>query len=173
MKNAIKNFWVNLLSKINDKINQWLNAPKSKLPTMDAGDDTVVNFFAMVVKKVLNRTLMGAEFDVISDSTQAEPLKELCEDLNRNAYKITANMIAGNENISGNSVAECWAVPSFINVQGENKLVHSYIDGSRVLITGIRDDGEISECYMVLNAVKRKDKIYFLPKVHILIQELP
>lgn len=168
MKNAIKNFWVALLSKINDKINQWLNAPKSKLPTMDAGDDTVVNFFAMVVKKVLNRALMGAEFDVISDSAQAEPLKELCEDLNRNAYKITAYMIAGNENISGNSVAECWAVPSFIKVQGENKLVHSYIDGSRVLITGIRDDGEISECYMVLNAVKRKDKIYFLYRKHTL-----
>ena len=107
MKNAIKDFWVNLLSKINDKINQWLNAPKSKLPTMDAGDDTVVNFFAMVVKKVLNRALMGAEFDVISDSTQAEPLKELCKDLNRNVYTITAYMIAGNENISGNSVAEC------------------------------------------------------------------
>ena len=68
MKNAIKNFWVNLLSKINDKINQWLNAPKSKLPTMDAGDDTVVNFFAMVVKKVLNRALMGAEFDVIIET---------------------------------------------------------------------------------------------------------
>lgn len=171
MKNAIKNFWVALLSKINDKINQWLNAPKSKLPTMDAGDDTVVNFFAMVVKKVLNRALMGAEFDVISDSTQAEPLKELCEDLNRNAYKITANMIAGNENISGNSVAECWAVPSFIKVQGENKLVHSYIDGSRVLITGIRDDGEISECYMVLNAVKRNDKNYLLYRKHTLSDE--
>lgn len=171
MKNAIKNFWVALLSKINNKINQWLNAPKSKLPTMNAGDDTVVNFFAMVVKKVLNRALMGAEFDVISDSTQAEPLKELCEDLNRNAYKITANMIAGNENISGHSVAECWAVPSFIKVQGENKLVHSYIDGSRVLITGIRDDGEISECYMVLNAVKRKDKVYFLYRKHMLSDE--
>lgn len=171
MKNAIKNFWVALLSKINNKINQCLNAPKSKLPTMDAGDDTVVNFFAMVVKKVLNRALMGAEFDVISDSTQAEPLKELCEDLNRNAYKITANMIAGNENISGHSVAECWAVPSFIKVQGENKLVHSYIDGSRVLITGIRDDGEISECYMVLNAVKRKDKVYFLYRKHMLSDE--
>lgn len=168
MKNAIKNFWVALLSKINNKINQWLNVPKNKLPTMDAGDDTVVNFFAMVVKKVLNRALMGAEFDVISDSTQAEPLKELCEDLNRNAYKITANMIAGNENISGHSVAECWAVPSFIKVQGENKLVHSYIDGSRVLITGIRDDGQISECYMVLNAVKRKDKVYFLYRKHTL-----
>lgn len=171
MKNAIKNFWVALLSKINNKINQWLNVPKSKLPTMDAGDDTVVNFFAMVIKKVLNRALMGAEFDVISDSTQAEPLKELCEDLNRNAYKITANMIAGNENISGHSVAECWAVPSFVKVQGQNKLVHSYIDGSRVLITGVRDDGQISECYMVLNAVKRKDKVYFLYRKHTLSDE--
>ena len=171
MKNAIKNFWVALLSKINNKINQWLNAPKSKLPTMDAGDDTVVNFFAMVVKKVLNRALMGAEFDVISDSAQAEPLKELCEDLNRNAYKITANMIAGNENISGHSVAECWAVPAFVKAQGQNKLVHSYIDGSRVLITGIRDDGQISECYMVLNAVKRKDKVYFLYRKHTLSDE--
>ena len=59
MKNAIKNFWIALLSKINDKINGWLNAPKNKIPTADAGDDTIVNFFAMVLKKVLNRALMG------------------------------------------------------------------------------------------------------------------
>ena len=162
LKNAIKNFWCALLSKINSKINQWLNTPKNKLPTMDAGDDTIVNFFAMVVKKVLNRALMGAQFTVESDSVQAEPLKELCEDLNKNAYKITANMIGGRVR------SECWAVPSFIREGGENRLVHSYIDGDRVCITQIKEDGQISECFMILNAVKRKDKVYFLCRKHTL-----
>lgn len=161
MKNAIKDFWVALLSKINDKINQWLNVPRGQATT-DAGDGTIINFFTMVVRKVLNRALMGAEFELITDSTQAEPLKELCEDLQDNAYKITANMIAGRER------SECWVVPSFIVVGGQRKLVHSYLDGDRICITGIKEDGNISECYMILNATKRKDKVYFLCRKHTL-----
>ena len=162
MKDSIKNFWLALLSKINKKINQWLNEPKNKLPTTDAGDDTKINFFAMIIKKVLNRALMGAEFDIISDSTQAEPLKELCEDLNENAYKITANMIGGKVR------SECWAVPSFISVGGKQKLVHSYIDGDRLCITQVKEDGQIAECFMILNATKRNNKIYFLCRHHTL-----
>lgn len=160
MKTAIKNFWTALLTKLNNKINQWLNATKSRIEITEAGDDTIINFFAMVVRKVLNRALMGAEFDIVSDSTQAEPLKELCEDIQENVYKITANMIAGKTH------SECWIVPSFITVGGQQKLVHSYLDGDRICITATKEDGQISECYMILNAVKRNDKIYFLCRRH-------
>lgn len=159
MKNAIKAFWVALLEKVNKKINQWLSVPKSR-PTVDAGDDSRVNFFAMIVRKVMNRALMGAQYSVTTNSAQAEPLKELCENLSENIYKITANMIGGAER------SECWVVPSFITVGGENKLVHSYADGSRICITAVKENGQIAECYIILESVKRKDKIYFLCRKH-------
>ena len=162
MKEFLKNFWKNLLTMLDGKINQWLNRSGSTVETTDAGDDTIINFFAMVLRKVLNRALMGAEFDVISDSTQAEPLKELCGDLNRNAYKITANMLGGRMR------SECWVVPSFITVGGQQKLVHSYADGERICITALKEDGQISECYIILNAVKRRNRIYFLCRKHTL-----
>lgn len=156
------------MSKVNNKINQWLNEIKSDLPIMQADNDTSVNFFSMVVKKVINRALIGVQFKIISDSKQAEPLKELCNDLNKNAYNITANMLSGNENITNQMVAECWCVPSFVKTKDGQKLVHTYVDGSRILITSIREDGKIAECYMLLNAVKRKNRTYFLYRKHTL-----
>ena len=160
MKNTIKQFWLNFLTKLNNKINQWLNKPNGTIPTTDADDDTIINFFAMVLRKVTNRALMGAEFDVVSDSKQAEPLKDLCADLCDNAYKITVNMLGGRER------SECWVVPSFVKSGGQNRLIHSYIGGDRICITAMRDDDSIAECYMILNAVKRKEKMYFLCRKH-------
>ena len=160
MKNEIKRFWTSLLTKLNDKINQWLNKPNSRIKSTDPGDDGIINFFAMVLKKVLNRALLGAEFNVISENAQAEPLKELCDDISEHIYEITADMLGGREH------AECWAVPAFITVGGEQKLIHSYIGGDRVCITAMRDDENIAECYMILNAVKRRERIYFLCRKH-------
>lgn len=165
MRNAIKRFWIALLTKINNKINQQLNKNDNNAKLVDAGDGYRINFFAMVVKKVLNRALMGAEFDIISDSAQAKPLKELCEDLNENVYKITANMIGGNWH------SECWVVPAFIKVGGAQKLVHSYLSGDRICITQTKGDGEIAECYMILEVVKRNNKDCFLCRKHNLDDE--
>ena len=162
MENAIKRFWINLLTRLDNKINQYLNKKGKKLPIMDAGDDTKINFFAMVLKKVLNRVLMGAEFDVVSDSSQAEPLKELCENINENVYRITANMIGGINR------SECWLVPAFVKDGAAEKLIHTIIDGEKICITAMRDNENISECYMILETVKRKDKIYFLCRKHTL-----
>lgn len=159
MRNKIQNFWTHLLEKINDKINQWLNKNKSN-NTIDAGDDSVVNFFLMILKKVVNRAIMGAEFRIETDSTIAEPLIELCNDLQDNVYNITGNML-------GNKVhAECWVVPSMIMSGGTQKLVHSYISGEKVCITQTKEDGQIAECYMIINATTRKDKTYFLCRKH-------
>ena len=146
--------------KIDDKINQWLNKQRSANTTVDASDDTVVNFFLMILKKVVNRTLMGAEYSLVSDSEQTARLKELCEDLQDNMYTIAGNML-------GNSIhAECWVVPSFITVGGEQKLVHSYISGDKICITQTKEDGQIAECYMIIDAVERKNKTYFLCRKH-------
>ena len=160
MRETLKRFWLNLLEKVGDKINQLLNRQKTTKTTVDAGDDSVINFFLMILRKVVNRTLMGAEFSVVTEMESAEPLRELCEDLQNNIYKIAGNMLGNNVH------AECWAVPSFITVGGQQKLVHSYISGERVCITQTKEDGQIAECYMVVDATMRKDKTYFLCRKH-------
>ena len=160
MRNIIQRFWTNLLEKIDGKINQMLNKRKISKSIVDAGDDSVVNFFLMVLRKIVNRSLMGAEYSVTSDSLQAEPLKDLCESLQDNMYRIVGNMLGNNIH------AECWVVPSFVTVNGEQKLIHSYISGEKVCITQVREDGQISECYMIINATMRKDRMYFLCRRH-------
>ena len=158
----MQRFWVNLLEKVSDKINQWLNKKKLSKQTIDAGDDTVVNFFLMILRKVVNRSLMGAEYDVVSDSTLAEPLRELCKDLQDNMYGVVGNMLGNNVH------AECWVVPSFITVGGQQKLIHSYISGEKICITQTKEDGQIAECYMIINATVRKNRTYFLCRKHTL-----
>ena len=162
MKETIKRFWRNLLERIGKNINQYLNNHNGKMSIVDADDDTVVNFFAMILKKVINRTLMGAEYDVVSDSTLTEPLQELCENLNENIHRVVGYMLGSNP------YAECWCVPSFVTVGGQQKLIHSYLDGSRIRITSVKEDGSVNECYMILNATKRKNKEYFLCRKHTL-----
>lgn len=155
-------FWAHLLEKISGKINQWLNKGRAIEKTMDASDDSVINFFLMILRKVINRSLMGAEYSVVSDSALAEPLKELCEDLQNNMYGIAGNMLGNNIH------AESWVVPAFITVGGKQKLVHSYVSGEKVCITQVKEDGQIAECYMIINTTVRKDKTYFLCRKHVL-----
>lgn len=161
MKSIIKEFWYNLLEKLNENINQRLNK-RNNIKIIEAGDDTKVNFFVMVLKKVLNRVLMGAEFDIVSDSIQADPLKELCKNINENIYKITSYMLSGKEH------SECWVVPSFITIGGKAKLIHTYLEGYRCCITAMKNNDEISDCYMILSVVERKNKIYLLCRRHTL-----
>ena len=162
MRSIIQRFWVSLLEKVNDRINQFLNRRKSTNLTVDASDDSVVNFFLMILQKVVNRSLSGAEYRVVSDSAVVEPLKELCQDLQERIYSIAGEML-------GNSIhGECWVVPCFVAENGSQKLVHSYVSGDRICITRMREDGQISECYMVLNAVQRRDKTYLLCRKHTL-----
>lgn len=162
MRETVRRFWVNLLQSIDNKINQWLNKSKSGVRVLDAGDDSVVNFFLMILRKVVNRSLMGAEYSVVSDSTLTEPLKELCQDLQEHIYSVAGNMLGNNIH------AECWVVPSFITAGGQQKLIHSYVSGDKICITQTKEDGQISECYMIINCTQRSNKTYFLCRKHTL-----
>ena len=144
MREKIQRFWVNLLLKVDGKINQWLNKKRGLKPIIDAGDDSVINFFLMILKKVINRSLMGAEYSVVSDSALSEPLQELCENLQDNIYSIVGNILGNNVH------AECWVVPSFITVGGQQKLIHSYIGGEKVCITQTKEDGHMNKTYTSL-----------------------
>ena len=165
MKDAIKQFWYNLLQRLDSKINQLLNKGKPSAEELNADNDTVVNFFAMALKKVLNHVFMQCNFEVTTDSAVAEPLTELCEDLQKNCYKIGAYMLGGSD--TQQRISECWVVPYFEVVNGERKLFHSYLSGDRVRIVGMAGN-RLTDCYMIIDAARRRDKTYFLCRRHTL-----
>ena len=138
MKDKIKQFWTNFLLKLDDKINQHLNKGKPGKTSLTADDDSVVNFFVMALKKVLNHVFLQCDFALVSDSSQTEPLKELCEDLQVNCYKIGAYMLGGSD--TPQQISECWAVPYFDTVNGEKKLFHNYLNGNLKISFFVMDE---------------------------------
>lgn len=163
MINSLKSFWRNLLLKLDKKINQWINSESSGEKELGADDYSVINFFLMILKKVLNHVFMQCEFEVVSDSVLCDRLKELCDDLKKNCYKIGAFMLGGSD--TEQKISECWVIPYFATVNGKKELFHSYVDGSRIKITGINGEN-ISECYIVLDAIRKNNKTYFLCRRH-------
>ena len=156
------------MERLDSKINQWLNKGKPGRKELNADDDTTVNFFAMVLKKVLNHVFTQCDFSIISDSTQTEPLKELCADLRKNCYKIGAYMLGGSD--TEQRISECWAVPYFEIIGGEQKLFHSYLGGDRIRITQMSGN-RITGCYMLLDAAMYRNRTYFLCRKHELDSE--
>ena len=165
MKEVISRFWYNLLQKLNGKINQWLNSEKMNTEETRIDDDGIVNFFVMILKKVLNHVFMQCDFEIVSDSVIAEPLRNLCDDLQSNCYKIGVYMLGGSD--TPQNISECWVVPSVMILGEKRKLYHTYLRGDRIRITEMIAD-EITECYMILESVKRNDKPYLLCRRHAL-----
>ncbi len=161
MKNNFNVFWYNLLQRLNGKINQLLNKMGSDTPReMSALDTDNVNFFLMVLKCVLNRTLMDCKFDIVSDSSQAEPLKQAVKNLEENIYKIGGYMLGGSETPDNKS--ECWAI-----LIDKKHGIHHFMSGSDICITAKSGD-HITDCFMIWSAVKRNDKTYLLCRRHTL-----
>lgn len=163
MKDKLKQFWNSLLQKLDNKINQYLNKGKDGKTPLTADNDSVVNFFIMTLKKVLNHVFLQCDFAVVSDSEQAAPLKDLCEDLQANCYKIGAYMLGGSD--TPQQISECWVVPYFGKINGENKLFHSYLNGDRIKITAMTG-GCITDCYIIIDAATIRNNTYFLCRRH-------
>ncbi len=160
MKEALNNFWYNLLERLSSKINQWLNKDDEAGGEVNAADKTVINFFLMVLKAVLNRTLLDCTFNVISDSALAAPLKKAVKDLEKNAYKIGGYMLGGSKTPDNRS--ECWAI-----LVDKRCGIHHFLSGSEVVITA-KTGEHITDCFMIWNVVKRKNKTFFLCRRHTL-----
>lgn len=161
MKKNFNIFWYNLLQKINNKINQLLNKTDGGAANeMRASDAGKINFFLMVLKCVLNRTLMDCKFNVVSDSTQAEPLKKAVKNLEENIYKIGGYMLGGSEAVDNKS--ECWAI-----LIDKECGIHHFMSGSEICITAKNGD-HITDCFMIWNVTKRNDKTYLLCRRHTL-----
>lgn len=157
-----RSYWINLLKwiiKKNNLSNELLNDNVvDDIGATYEGDKSIVNFYAMIVKKILNMSLLECSFDIRSDSNYVDELRLLCRNIEDNIYTIGRYML------TGDSVAECWIVPC-VNEQGN--VYHSILDGSRVCIFNMQGDS-ITDCAMIFDARENNGKKYLFCRRHTL-----
>lgn len=114
-----------------------------------------INWFAMAVSKIANLACTEATFEVKTDSTLAEPLAELCKDIESKRFDIVYDMLG-----TGGS----YIFPSY---DERGNLYHSVLDESRVVIAG-DNGGNITKAYAILDTYKadKSGKTFFLIRIH-------
>lgn len=119
-------------------------------------DVSVVNFLAIFVTKLNNLTNTEATFEVISDSAQADTLKELCKDIEAKRFEIGENMLAD---------GDFYIFPA-TNEKGEFR--HSYLTQNQVRI--IKMDGDnITDAFGIIDwYIDKHNKAFYLIRRHIL-----
>lgn len=152
MFEKFKTFWNVFIDSIKQAYNK---AFKPIEDTVQSWRDTgKINLLDIFVGKLNNLANTEATFEVISDSTQAEPLKKLCKDIEDKRFNITAEMLA---------TGDYYIFPA-TNSKGE--IIHSYLTQQQVRILDM--DGEsITEAYGIIDwYIDKSNKIYYLLRHH-------
>lgn len=144
-------FWNALKSAYNKAFKE---VPKEK--TQEYRDTKRINFLAIFVSKLNNLVNTESTYDVESDSVQAEPLQNLCKDLEAKRFDITAEMLG---------TGDYWVFPSHTDA---GELFHRYVSQDRVRILDM--DGEnITDIIGVIDEfVDNENMVFFLNRRHTL-----
>lgn len=119
-------------------------------------DITKINFLDIFVSKLNNLSNTEATFDIESDSTQTEPLKVLCKDIENKRFQITENMLAD---------GDYYVFPA---TDENGKIIHTYLTQQQVRILNM-DGEEIKEIEGVIDwFIDNNNRVYFLCRHHIL-----
>ncbi len=111
---------------------------------------------SIFVSKLNNLANTEATFDIESDSTQAEPLKELIKDLESKRFDFTADMLGH---------GDVWVFPA---TNGNGKLYHRYVSRDKVVVTGM-DGEEITGIFGIIDEyIDDKNNTYLLVRRHTL-----
>ncbi len=113
-----------------------------------------INLLAIFVNKLNNLVNTEATFDIESDSSQAEPLKELCKDIENNRFMITEGMLGE---------GEFYIFPA---TNDKGKIIHTFLRKNQVSI--LKADGkEIKKAVGIIDwATDENNKTYFLLRNH-------
>lgn len=155
MFQKLKTFWSNFWYAIKTAYNKaFKEVPKEN--TQEYRDTKHINFLAIFVSKLNNLASIESTYDVETDSTIAEPLTDLCKDLEAKRFDITAEMLG---------CGDYWVFPSHTNA---GNLFHRYVTQDRVRILDM-DGEEITDLIGVVDEYTDKDnKVYFLNRRHTL-----
>ena len=155
MFQKLRTFWTNFWYAIKTAYNKaFKEVPKEN--TQEYRDTKRINFLAIFVSKLNNLANTESTFDVESDSTQAEPLKELCKDLEAKRFEVTAEMLG---------TGDFWVFPSHTNA---GALFHRYVTQDRVRILNMDGEAVTDIIGIVDEYVDDKNNIYFLNRRHTL-----
>lgn len=155
MFDKIKNFWGVFWASVQNAYNRAFKDPPKEL-VQDYRDTDRYNFLAVFVSKLNNLANTEATFDIDSDSTIAEPLGELLEDLESKRFDITAEMLAA---------GDYWVFPS---TDKSGKLYHRYVPQNDVRILDM-DAEKITSVIGVIDKYYSSDsKIFYLVRQHTL-----
>lgn len=151
----MRTFWTNFKNAFKSAYNKvFRDVPKEN--TQEYRDTKHINFLAIFVSKLNNLASIESTYDVETDSMIAEPLTDLCKDLEAKRFDITAEMLG---------YGDYWVFPSHTNA---GNLFHRYVTQDRVRILDM-DGEEITDLIGVIDEYTDKDnKVYFLNRRHTL-----
>lgn len=155
MFQKLRTFWNNFWYAIKTAYNKaFKEVPKEN--TQEYRDTKRINFLAIFVSKLNNLANTESTFDVESDSTQTERLKELCKDLEAKRFEITENMLGD---------GDMWVFPAHDN---NDELYHRYVNQDRVRILSMDGEKVVDLIGIIDEYVDDKNNIYFLNRRHTL-----
>ena len=156
MFQKVKIFWNAFFNALKIAFNKtFKDVPKES--TQEFRDTKRINFLAIFISKLNNLSSIESTYDIESDSAQAEPLIDLCKDLEAKRFDITENMLGD---------GDYWIFPAHDNT---GKLYHRYITQDRVRVLDMNADSIIDLIGIIDEYVDSDNKIYFLNRRHTLI----
>lgn len=155
MFQKIRTFWQSFWYAVKTAYNKaFKDIPKE--PTQAFRDTKRMNFLAIFVSKLNNLANIESTYDVESDSTQAEALMDLCDDIEAKRFEITEAMLGD---------GDMWVFPS---TDSNGNLYHRYITQDRVRVLAMDGDNVTDIAGIVDEYVDNKNQVYFLNRRHTL-----
>ena len=144
-------FW-NAIKTAFNKANE--NPPQEN--TQEFTDTKRFNFLAIFVSKLNNLANIESTYDVESDSTQTEELKELCKGIESKRFEITEKMLGE---------GDVWAFPAH---DEKGRLYNRFIDSEFVRVVNTVGEDVVDVIGIIDQYVDSKSRVYFLNRRHVL-----
>ena len=155
MFKKIKTFWDAFWNAIKTAYNKaYQNPPQEN--TQEFTDTRRFNFLAIFVSKLNNLANIESTYDVESDSTQTEELKELCKGIESKRFEITEKMLGE---------GDVWAFPAH---DEKGRLYNRFIDSEFVRIVNMVGEDVVDVIGVIDQYIDSKNRVYLLNRRHVL-----
>lgn len=155
MFQKITTFWNAFWNAIKTAYNKAFKNPPEE-NTQKLNDTKRINLLAIFVSKLNNLSCIESTYDVETDSTLAEPLKELCKDMEARRFDIVEKMLGE---------GDLWVFPAH---DKQGALYHRYVEKEYVRVLSM-DGEQITDIIGIIDEYQSNDnKVYFLNRRHTL-----
>ena len=155
MFQKITTFWNAFWNAIKTAYNKAFKNPPEE-NTQKLKDTKRINSLAIFVSRLTNLSCIESTYDVETDSTLAEPLKELCKDMEAKRFDIVEKMLGE---------GDLWVFPAH---DKQGALYHRYVEKEYVRVLSM-DGEQVTDIIGIIDEYQSNDnKVYFLNRRHTL-----